>query len=49
MRIELTGCGFFALEHVTAWDDISNAELVAIYDLNSECSKFAENLFFYCD
>ena len=46
MRIELTGCGFFALEHVTAWDDISNAELVAICDLNSERSKFAENLFF---
>ena len=46
MRIALIGCGFFAHNHVNAWNDIPNAELVAICDLNSERLELAAQLVF---
>ena len=46
MRIALIGCGFFAHNHVNAWNDIPDAELVAICDLNSERLELAAQLVF---
>ena len=44
MRIALIGCGFFAHNHINAWNDIPNVELVAICDLNPERLELAAQL-----
>jgi D-apiose dehydrogenase len=39
LRGALIGCGFFSKNHLHAWNEIDNAEIVAICDTDSERLK----------
>lgn len=43
LRGTLVGCGFFAANHLNAWNDIAGVEIVAICDLDSaKAEKYAQ-------
>lgn len=41
----LIGCGFFAVNHMHAWNDIDNVDIVAVCDLDSDRLKLVADQF----
>jgi predicted dehydrogenase len=44
-RFALIGCGFFAQNHLHAWSEIPEAELVAVCDIDPERARLASEAF----
>ena len=44
-KVAVIGCGFFAPNHLHAWNEISEADLVAVCDLDEEKAAHAATEF----
>lgn len=45
LRLALIGCGFFAQNHLHAWQEIEEVELVAVCDIDPERVQYAADTF----
>ena len=41
----IIGCGFFASNHLNAWKELKNVEIIAVCDLNVKKAKLFCNKF----